>query len=210
MSPTTGTPSPASSAMLGAGGEALDPVVRRMHLEHEAGLAGRSRPRSRPRSSGWSCRPRGSGARATQQVGQPEAVPDLDQLAPADHDLPPGGQRGRGEHERGRVVVHHVHGLGVGHGPGQRVEHRRAPRPRVPEARSNSRSVEPAAACTAAWRLPTAAPGRGWCAAAPRSRSAPGSGVAASGGRRPRPRQEPAAAAMKPARPCSLSAAHGA
>ncbi len=65
-------------------------------------------------------------AGALQQLGQPEAVADLDQLASADDDLAAGRQRGGREHERGRVVVDHMHGLRVRHGPGQCRQHRRA------------------------------------------------------------------------------------
>ena len=48
-------------------------------------------------------------ARRLHEVGQPEAVTDLDQLAAADHDLLTGCQRHRGEQERGCVVVDDVH-----------------------------------------------------------------------------------------------------
>jgi hypothetical protein len=69
------------------GGEPLDTEVRRVHLEDERG------PRSyrvgvirdgRPVGRAHLAQPCTGGG---QQVRQPEAVADLDELAPADHDL---------------------------------------------------------------------------------------------------------------------------
>ena len=50
-------------------------------------------------------------ARARQHVRDPEAVADLDQLAARDEHLPSLGERGQGEQDSGRVVVHDEHSL---------------------------------------------------------------------------------------------------
>ena len=110
------------------GGEALDAEVGRVHLEDERGprpgRLGVVRER-RPVSGAHLAQP---GAGGGEQVGQPEAVADLDQLASADHDLArlAAGQRGGREDQRGRVVVDHRDRLGGGYGPGQGVERARA------------------------------------------------------------------------------------
>jgi len=85
-----------------------------------SGLRADGRPvvgRGRPVGGAHLAQPRAGGL---QQLGQPEAIPDLDQLAPADHDLPARGERGRGQHQRCRVVVHHRDGLRRGHRGGER------------------------------------------------------------------------------------------
>jgi len=63
-------------------------------------------------------------AGAGQQVGQPEAVADLDELPPAHHDLGGfrAGQSRRGQDQGGGVVVDHGHRLGVRNGAGQGVK----------------------------------------------------------------------------------------
>ena len=99
-----------------------------MHLEDESsprpGCVGVIRDRG-PVGGAHLAQP---GAGRGEQVGQPEAVADLDQLAPADYDLVGvrAGQRGGREHQGGCVVVDHGHRLGRGDGPGQGVESPRA------------------------------------------------------------------------------------
>ena len=106
-----------------AAGEPRDDEVRRVHLEHEAGLAARSRPRSRPacvRLVVPTSRSRApvdvsrSGSRKPSPIST--SSPRLTTISR------PGGQRGRGEHERRGAVVDHVHRLGGGHGGGQRLQ----------------------------------------------------------------------------------------
>jgi hypothetical protein len=58
-----------------------------------------------------------------EQIRQPESVADLDQLAAADDDLAARGQGGGRQHQRGGVVIDHMHGLRPRHGAGQRGEH---------------------------------------------------------------------------------------
>ena len=82
------------------------------------------------------------GAGGGDQVGQPEAGADLDQLAAADDDLAAGGQRGRGQHQRGRAVVDDQRVLRGRDSVEQGAQRRRAPRlARVPVARSSSTST---------------------------------------------------------------------
>ena len=126
MSTTTGAGERRQLRGRHAGGEAGDHEVGRVHLEHEAGLRA-----DRGGVVGQACRlvvptSRSRAPVDTSRSGQPEAVADLDQLAPADHDLPAGGQRGRGQHQRGGAVVDHVHRLGGRHRGGQRRRARRA------------------------------------------------------------------------------------
>ena len=117
-------PQPGQLGDGGGGGEALDAEVGRVHLEDERGprpgRVGVIRGR-RPVGGAHLAQP---GAGHLEQVGQPEAVADLDQLAPADDDLVDvrAGQRGGRQHQGGRVVVDHGHRLGGGDGPGQGVE----------------------------------------------------------------------------------------
>ncbi len=62
------------------------------------------------------------GAGGLQQVGKPESVADLDQLAAADDDLAPGGQRRGRQDQRGGVVVDHVHRPGRRNRPRESVK----------------------------------------------------------------------------------------
>ena len=122
MSATTGHAEAGELGHVDRGGEALDPEVARVHLEHAAGVrADRVGVVAQVRAVGGAdlAQPRAGGG---DQVGQPEAVADLDHLAAADDDLAAGGQRGRGEHEGGGAVVDDEDLLGVGHGGAQRGE----------------------------------------------------------------------------------------
>ena len=89
-----------------------------MHLEHEAGarpdrrlVVGEGRAVRRPDLD----KARAGGR---QQVRQPEAVADLDELTPADDDVLALRQRRCSEDECRCAVVDDVHRLGVGHGFG--------------------------------------------------------------------------------------------
>ena len=52
-------------------------------------------------------------ARLHEDLRYPERVADLDELPARDDDLAPGSQRGKGEEDRGRVVVHGQRALGA-------------------------------------------------------------------------------------------------
>ncbi len=67
-------------------------------------------------------------ARAREDVGDAEAVADLDQLAAGDDDLASLGEGGQGEEHRGGVVVHDERRLGAGEPP-ERLRHVVLPRP---------------------------------------------------------------------------------
>ena len=90
---------------LGGTREALDAKVARVHLEDAAGVG--------PDGLGVVGDPGAvgradlsdPGARGGDEVGQPEAVTDLDHLASAHDDLTPCGEGRRGQHEGGRSVV---------------------------------------------------------------------------------------------------------
>ena len=100
-------------------GEAADVVVRRMHLEDEAGVgADRVGVVAQMRAVGGADLA-DAGAGGRHQLGQPEAVADLDQFSAADDHLPAGGERHRRQQQRGGVVVDDVHGLGGGDRGGQ-------------------------------------------------------------------------------------------
>ena len=122
-----------------------DDEVRRVHLEHEAGVRADRGARSRRGWCGSSCRPRAAGRRWTaSRSGRRKPSPISTSSPAADHDLPAGGERGRGQHQRGGAVVDHVHGLGGGHrgGAARRARPGRAgPAGRWP--RSSSTSVVP-------------------------------------------------------------------
>ena len=117
----------------GLGGEALDAEVRRVHFQHEPGARAAGPCVVGQRGAVGRADLADPGPGGLHQLGQPEPVADLDHLAPADHDLPAGRQRGRRQHQRGRVVVHHVHGFRGGHRGGQRGQ--RAAAPAAPGAR---------------------------------------------------------------------------
>ena len=70
------------------------------------------------------------------EVGQAEAVADLDHLAARDHDLARGGEGGRREDERGGAVVDRKCPSGVGHGLEECSQ-----RPRTPSATRPGRQV---------------------------------------------------------------------
>jgi hypothetical protein len=63
------------------------------------------------------------GADRLDQVRDPEAVADLDELSARDYDLPAGGERRGDECEGGGPVVDQVRSGGTGHGGEQRGEH---------------------------------------------------------------------------------------
>ena len=152
MSTTTGTPSAAELRRdVDGAGEAGDHEVRGVDLEDERGVradgvgvvgAASTRfvvPTSRSRAPVDG-----------EQVGDAEAVADLDQLAAGDDDLAPGGQRGGDEDERGGAVVDHVRGARGGDGA-RAARRRRLDRGRrgAPVARSSSTSHVPAATSSA-------------------------------------------------------------
>ena len=98
-------------------GEADDAVVRLVHPEDRrrvgadrALVVGRARAVRRPDLD----HPR---ARAGEDVGDPEPVADLDQLAARDDDLAALGQRRDGKEDGGGVVVDDERGLGAGQSP---------------------------------------------------------------------------------------------
>ena len=127
----------ASSRTARLGGEPLDAEVRRVHLERERRVrAGRGRVVGDRRPVGRAdlAQPRPG---RLEQVGQPEPVADLDHLAAADQDLAPGGQRGRGQHQGGGVVVDHVHALG-----GRTAAARARQRPAAPAPAGPAGQVE--------------------------------------------------------------------
>ena len=89
--------------------EPRDVVVRRVNLEHEAGVGS---------DRGGVVAQMGAVGRADladpragrlHQLGEPEAVADLDQLAAAHHDLLAGSQRHGGQQQGGGVVVDDMH-----------------------------------------------------------------------------------------------------
>ena len=99
-----------------------------LHLSREAERRGSSRggrrarrrspPRrhgcSRRRACGWWCRPRAAAHRRSHDLGDAEAVADLDELSARDDDLAPAGERGEREHERRSAVVDADRRLGAG------------------------------------------------------------------------------------------------
>ena len=97
-------------------GEALDPEVRGVHLEHEGGALGHGRRVVLEMDPVGGAHLTEPGTHRLQEVGDPEAVADLDELATRDDDLPALGQGTRGQGHRSGAVVDHVHGPGVGHG----------------------------------------------------------------------------------------------
>ena len=78
-------------------------------------VVGRARPVRRPHLA----QPR---AGAREHVRDPEAVADLDQLAPRDEHLATLGERGEREQHRRRVVVDDERRLGTGEAPQERSE----------------------------------------------------------------------------------------
>ena len=184
------------------GDEAVHAVVAGMHLEQAPGLgADRAGVVARVGAVGRADLPQpGPGRR--DEVGQPEAGADLDQLAPADHDLAAGGERGGGQHQGGRAVVDDQGVLG-------RRDRRPAPLPGRPRrgwsvARSpgrvrGRRNRRPAPAPRPPG--PTAGPGPGWCGRRRRWRSGPDAGGRECGGPVPRPGcARPASGASSPRR----------
>ena len=98
-------------------GEADEAEVRLVHAQEHRGsrpdralVVGDPGPVRRPHLDE-------PGARAGEHVRNPEAVPDLDQLAARDEHLAALGQRSEGEQHRGRVVVDDERGLGAGQPP---------------------------------------------------------------------------------------------
>ena len=103
-------------AQLGEGdrpGETFDAKVAGMHLEQAAGVrSDGARVVLQPSAVGGADLAQPSPGRRNE-VGQPEAGADLDQLTPADDHLATGGERGGGQYQRGRAVVDHQRVLGV-------------------------------------------------------------------------------------------------
>src|SRR4051795_1772730 len=78
-----------------------------------------------------------SGADRLDQLGNPEAVSDLDHLAAGDYDLPPHRQHAGHPRASRCSVVDHVHTAGVGYGGGERVQ-----RPPTPSTSASVGEVE--------------------------------------------------------------------
>ena len=96
---------PRQLAHLDVAREAEHAVVGRVHAQDRARLgAERARVVGGARAIGRAdlAQPR---ARALHDLGDAEAVADLDELAARDHDLAPARERCEREHERGRAVV---------------------------------------------------------------------------------------------------------
>ncbi len=111
------------------GGEALHPEVRRVHLEHERGLvADHLAVVLQPHPVGRAHLAQPTTDRL-DQLGDPEAVTDLDQLAACHHHLAAERRRAGDEGERGRSVVDHVDRARVGHRRGQSGQRRGPSRP---------------------------------------------------------------------------------
>jgi hypothetical protein len=94
--------------------EADDAEVRLVHAEQHGGLgADRRLEVRRPRAvrRSYLDQPR---AGPRQHIRDPEPVPDLDQLAAGDDDLPAFGERRERKQDRGRVVVDDQRGLSAG------------------------------------------------------------------------------------------------
>jgi hypothetical protein len=109
------------------GGEALDAEVAGVHLEDATGVrAERRGVVGGHRAVGRAdlAEPR---AGARDQLGQAEAVTDLDHLTAADDDLAAGGQCRRRQHQRGGPVVDHEHRSGSRHRLLQRGQRPTAP-----------------------------------------------------------------------------------
>ena len=124
MSATTGTPErgqlarPATAAV-----KPRDHEVRRVHLEHEAGLPGRRRRRSRPAWCGWWCPPRAAARRWTASRSGSRKPSPISTSSPRLTTISrPAASAVAASTQRGGAVVDHVHGAGVRHGRGQRGE----------------------------------------------------------------------------------------
>ncbi len=112
-------------AHLDGPGEPADDEVRRVHLEHRAGV----------RAEGAAVVGEGDavrrpdlaepGAGGGEEIGDAEAVADLDQLAAGQDQLAALPERGGDEGEGGRAVVDHDRRLGGRHGGEQRRDRRR-------------------------------------------------------------------------------------
>ena len=101
-------------AQLDLAREAEHAVVGRVHAQDRARLgAERARVVGGARAVGRAdlAQPR---AGALHDLGDAEAVADLDELAARDHDLAPARERRQREHERGRAVVDADRRLGAG------------------------------------------------------------------------------------------------
>ena len=112
-----------------AGGEPLDPVVGRVHGQHQ--------PRVRAEPGGVVAQVGAVGGADLAQhhpgrlhdLGEPELAPDLDQLPPGDQHLPAPGEPAEGEEQRPGGVVHGQRGLGPGGLAQQRLGRGPAPAP---------------------------------------------------------------------------------
>ena len=167
MSTTSGTRRPACSRPASSrdrhrGGEAGDGEVGGVHLEHERGrvvdrrgVVGEVHPVGRADLAQ-------PGAHRLHQLGDAEAVADLDQLAAGDdHGVAPvvaARQHPRDEGEGGGAVVDDVDPAGVGHGGGQRVQRAAARVVRAARSRGPARRRWPRPPCATA---STAAPDSG-------------------------------------------------
>ena len=157
------------------GGEAGDGEVGGVHLEHERGrvvdrrgVVGEVHPVGRADLAQ-------PGAHGLHQLGDAEAVADLDQLAAGDdHGVAPvvaARQHPRDEGEGGRAVVDDVDPAGVGHGGGQGVQRAAAPSARAARSRGPARRRWPRPPCgRPRRRRRTGGRGRGWCGPPRRSR----------------------------------------
>ena len=93
-------------------GEAGDVVVRRMHLEHEAGVGPDRVGVVAQSACGWSCRPRGAARPSTRAARGCRKPSPISTSSPRLTTISlPGRQRHGGQQQRGGVVVDHVHGL---------------------------------------------------------------------------------------------------
>jgi hypothetical protein len=104
-------------------GEAGDDEVRRVHLEDHCGvLADGCGVVLAPDAVGGAHLAQAGPGRG-EQLGDPEAVADLDEFAAGDDDLPPSPREGR-RHQRERrgTVVGQVCGAGAGDGGQQRLD----------------------------------------------------------------------------------------
>ncbi len=108
------------------GREAFDEVVGRVHLQDERSVRADRPLIVREHGPVGRAHLTDPGSGGLQQVRQPESVADLDQLATADDDLAPGGQRRGSQGQRGGVVVDHVHRTGRWHRPGKSRKRARA------------------------------------------------------------------------------------
>ena len=116
-----GTPSAAEQLRRHGLGEALDAVVRGVHLQHQGDVGPRRSERDlvvgQARAVGGAHVDQ-PGAGLLEHLGHAEPAADLDALAPAHDHVATSGQRGDDQQHGGGVVVHHDRRLGAAQ-PGQ-------------------------------------------------------------------------------------------